>query len=1847
MFAALPPDAPESSGTAGAPIHDDLTSTLRQNQGSSTPNANALSGEEQALELHEVIELQTFSERKAWIEKKIKFLEQMPPIEVFVGLDALRASAEKVPGLPTRDELQQWLVEHDAIEKETEIFDTGELKKLRQLTKAATQRNLSPADTDVIELTLTTIYELDKLLHLLRDRSENWDLLGIRLTWEEHRISGWVERRSIIEDLGTFLESRARWTPSVYESVMKSEESTDLKRRGSIASMASATSESSITNPGFSRSTRFKLAEVLSRDAAQFAGRVTSLRHGRISAAGKALDKLIDHSRKPVPEVLLDEQDKLEEKGIAEMEHIGKFIMSLIMQWRKADEIYVETMKDKLSAQNLLEEIETAKLYHPTSRQSTSFVSRADALIKRIALRGNPASPSSTFPLPEHPLFGDQRDFNKSLTQILSSEISSAGDLAKKVDTLAKSYRYGYEAVKRVETLITTGEELSGTLTSVITRLNEGVSAGDEDGSSPNLMDETCLEPSRHSAFLTLLPSILDEGDQAIEKANQVLLSSQLAILELELPGIDDTFKVNAISGFRHLASLRDCARDASIDIKARISRLREARRIWTVMGRELKHLEDVRRRLGEAMEKQRWNGSRGIPAMATFQPSMANIIDELDQLAAHMIDDIDSPLASLGRTLESPLNDWLLQSSTGLKALLDTVTKMAHLLESIQQQASVMSSVRQEFSDLHTRTEDLQIRIKSRIDQVLIEQPSNDDPKDSEVDLQYNLRTIREEMQAFVNGLTERVPFVGRHTESSPAGTKFIKRPFSSVDLKLGVTGPMPIELPFDLSSLDEAARADSNAFVLRLNGKMESLTQTALHLQLAYIAKDVDLALSGTVADINSVNRELSVFKESFKRITSAGDVSEPIRLLSRDLEQTVTIHRARLINSFALIRDLLRSIGSSIPPDGTMHEILYDSRCKAVDSAETLFKNWDNTVTSLKDDISQAQKIEAQRLEYIRITEEERLHAEAVRLAAEVEENRRLERQRLEEEEQRRLEEEQRKEELRLEAERERAAYEEAEKARLEQEHFELEEKRRIQAEKVVEERRAEEEKIRIATEKAEKTRLKEENLAMEEKLRMVEAQLEQERRIQAERDAIVADEANRKVEEEHDRHLQAEKEEVAVKEAKWKKNEEKRERHPQADEVEMQGLEEEQTDRSQAGRAVAVAAEQGGQQRLDRKSERDTEHPRLDTGKRLLTEDTENKQLENRDSDSRHRKPRGSLPNERLQSSRISREISNGGSIEREDVFGLRVAPSEGQSKSQEMLDMQVQILALRKRLRSISINEVSRPSRSAARLPDQEQLQRMTRDFHVVSLEVANLPTSVGDTSVETELRSLRAEVEASTELMKRVVKLADLSEAIRCCDEALSDLLEHVDSYPASPRGLLSSSHKPLLETSPEEQLAARMSFTRDRVDNMTLKFTVVAQDSRAIAEKARILQTWSELEEMGHDRIGGKRSRPSSAISSRPSGRNSSASTINTRTPKTNGYANLSVSSSQKRLLAPSHPTPRRAVSGSAETRSRPPNQLSTMSSNRAVSGPLGLSVYGSTFASRQRTSSLSNSVSTPPRHLTGTPVQSRPRASQIKRPSSPAASEASSYTHSVRGHSRSSTSMSTWSRAPRNSLSAIMPRVSTPQRKPVAPRKTYVADPKNKLDVAVGDVVNKLPVGINIEGVSETWKDQSGKYWIGNQDPKLCFCRILRSQTVMVRVGGGWSELSKFIKDHFADSFRLMPESPPRPGAPEEKWISSATLLEAPEVDSRTPPEPPRTPEPTLPFVPSFSLSTPSGQSPYSIKSNSPSLKGSPLTPLQFIRRADAETMLRPTTPSKPPTFRTRNPAAHTQTRNSVWRP
>ncbi|KAI8982565.1 hypothetical protein BDB01DRAFT_906331 [Pilobolus umbonatus] len=77
---------------------------------------------------------------------------------------------------------------------------------------------------------------------------------------------------------------------------------------------------------------------------------------------------------------------------------------------------------------------------------------------------------------------------------------------------------------------------------------------------------------------------------------------------------------------------------------------------------------------------------------------------------------------------------------------------------------------------------------------------------------------------------------------------------------------------------------------------------------------------------------------------------------------------------------------------------------------------------------------------------------------------------------------------------------------------------------------------------------------------------------------------------------------------------------------------------------------------------------------------------------------------------------------------------------------------------------------------------------------------------------------------------------------------------------------------------------------------------------------------------------------------------------------------------------------------------------------------------------------------------------------------------------------------------------------------------KASYVPDPKNALDIELGNIVNASPYRVTVKMIP----GQVGKYWFGDENPRLVYCRILSSQLVMVRVGGGWVELSKFLRDH-----------------------------------------------------------------------------------------------------------------------------
>ncbi|KAI6122726.1 hypothetical protein EV401DRAFT_1949619 [Pisolithus croceorrhizus] len=1735
----LPPDIPHQAFD-GAEVSDALSGDACDPQVS----------EEETLESHEVIELQAFSERKAWIEEKIKFLEGLPPIEVFVGIDALRSSAEVIPGLPTRQQVNEWLAEHDRIEKETEIFDSGELKKLRKFTKAATQRHLSPEDTDLIELTLTTILELDKLLHLLRDRSEHLDLLGIRLTWEEQRAAAWSDLRKISADIETFLVTRARWSPSIYEVMAKHEEKPSA-RRGSVASMASDTSAT--FGAGFSRSARFKLAEILSRDAAQIAGRISSLRHGRIASAGKALDKLIENSRKPVPEELLDEQDKLEEKGINDMEDVGKFVLSVVTQWRKADELYVETLKDRSAAQNLMEEIETARLYHPTPRQSGSFMSRADTLVKRLALRGNPFSDSSLFPRPTHSLFPEQESFNENLAQSLSSDLFSTGELVSKVESLAREYRRGYEAIKEIDTLSQRIEESLSLCRSIIHRLSNGVTTSDGDGSPPDLSTDHCLEPTAHAAFLTLLPAALLEADQANTTITTLTIKFQLALHNLDRPGVDPTFKRNATILLNTLLTVQDDLLRIVSETNARVGRLRLVKQMWSMIGDFKRSLQNVQRDIVDIMVRERWTQRMDITEPLTpkslevdlpsVYPTSSDISSQIETMRHALCQDVEAPLSSLSGSLEQPLFDFLTRTSTDLIERLDNLKEMMPFVEAIQLQSSTMTSIQEDVHDLQVKIEDLRIRHDVAIEEILVGDVSNDTLREEQLHLQAEADLLREGVRAFTDGIVQRVHLVSRNPSSQAFSRIFVRKKFSLADVRISSELPPMVDCPFTPGSLDDTVRADCNSFTIRLAGELESLDRKACDLKLACMAKDVDGGIASASEDIRGVYQELEDLRSTLTSISHSEERLEQLQTLSQDVEHHTSTHRSRLFRSLSLIRDCLRQMEMVSSPR-TTREHLLTSRRRAVDDLELKVNAWGERAAALLGEISESLLKETRRLEAIRV-------------------------QREKEAEERKQQEREEKERL-------------AEEMRILEEHR-LEEERRM-PERLVQEQ--------LARESAKEN--------TDGRLADEEAKMETEGRA-----------AHRGTEKEDAERLASEKTDVVV----------------------MEGI-------AQSGGGPSNQFEELNlSESLDVESEKvqhDTTDHRLES---KVTEQT---------------------------SSSLNKRVPLF-SIRDEDIFGPSGAPSLSPTKADAdgTDELLTRIVSLRKRLRSIGINEVARPpsaNASSLRLPTLEQYGKMNARFADVLSEVAKLPALGTSPASDLELRSLRTEVETSEELILRIRQLADLADAANCADNTLSDLLEHIDSYPSPPAGPLSSPHISNSRLPPEEQLSARIGFTRRVVTQVTTYLEPVNDDTRAVAEHERVRQTWIELEEMANDRISGRKSRPSSVLST---SRNSSASGRSSQsavsTPKSgpsnhqrkaSGYSSLSLKGTPRNsFLTPSQPSSRRAVSGLSDTGRRPSSKLSMLStgSTRSVSGPIGQqsttttsSLYNSTFASRQRTSSLSSNTPIPASRPS---LSARPREHTRSR-ASPTPSELSS--NSRTNYHRPSSSLSTWSRAPRQSFPSSN-RIQTPPRKTQpAPKKAYVANPKNKLDVAVGDVVNKLPVNINVEVVADTWKDQSGKYWIGDQEPKLCFCRILRSQTVMVRVGGGWQELSKFIKDHFADVFRIMPpESPSRFGSPrfgsrEEKWISSATLLEAPEIIT----SPPRTPEPRTNLIPSFILSTPSGNSPHSVKSTPSS--GSPLAPLQFLRRAVPDsTSIRPVTPSKPPTHHPRSSIPNTPARRTVWRP
>lgn len=780
-------------------------------------------------------------------------------------------------------------------------------------------------------------------------------------------------------------------------------------------------------------------------------------------------------------------------------------------------------MKDQNAAQNLLEEIETSKLCHPTHRQSTSFLSRAETLVNRLAVRGHSPT-SSSFPRPLHIVFPDQKLANETIVQMLSSEIASTSDLVAKVDSLAKEYRVGYEAVKDIESLSRSADDLMAIFKSTIDHLENGVPACDGDGSPPSLVSEDCLNPTTHSAFLTFLPSITHEADQSCTKADHLLRAFRVALLGLDLPGIDETFKENAAAQVEALAALRDKAAALSADVNARVGRLRVARRVWSSMDGILKELEDTRSEVSDLMERERWKQQTSLSAepltpetppqdvLPTPSVSSSEVLGRLEFVRQSLTDDVMHPLATLTGMLEKPLSDLLHHTSERLLGRFESVKQMVVLLDAIRSQSAAMTSFQESVHELQVRIEDFKIKYDGIIEDVLNGQLCRASLAETQCQLKDESDTLRSTADALTNTVAQRIPFLSQGTSEQRNAPTLIRKKFSSAGSIRLITFDVPatVELPFTLRSLDDVVRADSNLLVMRLSGDVQSLEQKADHLRLACMAKDADSELSSMTGDMRSVNEELNSLRIRLASISLPleGDKLAKLQDLSEELDRYSSQHRSRLSRRLSLIRESLRQM-ESVPHDHRIHETLVIPRRREVDNLEIMLNNLDDNTNVLRNEVSaalamEAKRIEAKKLQEEREEEDRRRRAELEKAARAREEEQRKEAERLRIEKE--LRERQKREELeRLQAEQQQAERAEKElrerQEREELERLEAEQRQaeRLRVEQELRERQKQEELERLEAEQqqAERLRIEQEELA---RLEAEQQQAETKRRAQ---------------------------------------------------------------------------------------------------------------------------------------------------------------------------------------------------------------------------------------------------------------------------------------------------------------------------------------------------------------------------------------------------------------------------------------------------------------------------------------------------------------------------------------------------------------------------------------------------------------------------------------------------------------------------------------------------------------------------------------------------------------------------
>jgi hypothetical protein len=475
-----------------------------------------------------------------------------------------------------------------------------------------------------------------------------------------------------------------------------------------------------------------------------------------------------------------------------------------------------------------------------------------------------------------------------------------------------------------------------------------------------------------------------------------------------------------------------------------------------------------------------------------------------------------------------------------------------------------------------------------------------------------------------------------------------------------------------------------------------------------------------------------------------------------------------------------------------------------------------------------------------------------------------------------------------------------------------------------------------------------------------------------------------------------------------------------------------------------------------------------------------------------------------------------------------------------------------------KLDALDLDNIVRPSDATLRsmpkhrrLPTPATATELTASFRTIKDSARALDRS----KKSADMDALLAKVKRSATLVSELAGLGTVSDAARACDDAFSALLETIDASDKD------SKEKDKIK--PAERKA----------ETLVIAFKKAARafrlDQRIMDEQKRIVHAWDDLRSVAEGEItlhsstsmngtngtsgssslvgsisslsssstfSSGRSRRSSISSSRTGGISRSATTGSLasilsdstvvekkKTEKAEKHARLTKPLGAARNVSMPPPELPKKVQPS-EPRSRVVSVGDTPSKPSRKPPAVKLQLLDKPDKTLSKRVSL-ESVSTP-----RTP---RPSLFGTFKPTIPQPFNLSGTPGSLTRSASATTSLAEMAGTPTRKG----PRMSAPPRTPVFSATPKIRRPPpatTKLDLAMAKLLDTLDVDVPVVPVGrespDQWQDESGRYWIGTGGKaRLCFCRILRSRTVMVRVGGGWVELSRYLLDRFADALEM----------------------------------------------------------------------------------------------------------------------